>query len=80
MPALINLRGYPALILMYVAALGAAFRRNFTPLVGFAVEPAVRDTYQPRDRIPVVALLNARSIVSSAEQIAAALAHVGRGP
>lgn len=73
-PALSNLRGYPCLIMLYVVALGSISRKNYSPMLGFAVEPTVRDRYQPKQRLPVVAEVDVWAVTNGADFLPSALA------
>jgi len=44
-PALVELRGYPTVLVLHVAAIAAASRENWSPLVGFAVRPMTTAQY-----------------------------------
>ncbi|MEN2742734.1 toll/interleukin-1 receptor domain-containing protein [Microbacterium sp. X-17] len=77
--ALANLRGYPALVVMYVATLASISRDNFTPLNGFLVEPTTRDPYRPGDRIPLLVEVDTTSVAQQMNPIATALAMSDEG-
>jgi hypothetical protein len=76
-PALVQLRGYPALVLLYTVALASVLRDNYGPLLGVATLPRVRirPGYSGRNSDPLVAALSVSSVVADGlGPIASALA------
>ncbi len=73
-PALTALRGYPALLIMYVAAIAAVERDNYSPLNGFVARPVVRSEFTRVDRIPLSYQVDVRSVVPDVKYLASALA------
>ncbi len=76
-PALVDLRGYPALVLMYTVALASVLRENYGPLHGSAVLPRVhgRSTLGASRTDPLVAAVDVRSVAfDGSGPIATALA------
>jgi hypothetical protein len=75
--ALVELRGYPALVLLYVTAIASVLRDNYAPLVGIATLPRIRNREGSSvgNSVALVAGVNARSIVGDGvAPIASALA------
>ncbi|WP_167550870.1 toll/interleukin-1 receptor domain-containing protein [Cryobacterium arcticum] len=77
--ALINLRAYPALVLLYVSSIASTSRDNYVPILGLVVTPTIRDQYNSRESIPLVQYTNVRSVAQDVEPIASALAMADDG-
>lgn len=71
---LVNLRGYPGLLVIYVAAIASTSRRNYVPLQAFVCEPTLRDDFDNREHVPMLLSTNVRAVASDADAIASALA------
>jgi hypothetical protein len=81
-PALVQLRGYPALLLLYVVAIAAVLRDNYGPLHGVASLPRVRirPGVGSSSSDPLIAAVDVSSIVADGiNPIASALAMSDEG-
>ncbi len=78
-PALLNLRTYPTLALMYVAMIAGTSRENYSPIRGFIEAPTVRDRHNPSKSVGISLLTNIRSVAEGIEPIASALAMADDG-
>jgi len=73
-PALLHLRAYPSLVLMYVATISSSSRRNFVPMLGLVTSPSVRDRFDSTKAIRLPRFTNVRAVAEGAEPLASALA------
>lgn len=71
--ALVDLRGYPVLVLMHVVAIACEARGNYGPMLSFVVAPRVSSPRQPGQSNPLPLQVNTRSIVDGVEILASAL-------
>ena len=72
--ALLNLRAYPTLILMYVASIASLTRHNYSPLRGLVEEPTVRDRHNSEVAVSIAMHTNVRAVAEGVEPLASALA------
>lgn len=76
--ALVALRAYPALVVMYCAAVGAEARSNYVALRGFIEEPVITTEFR-REEVPLAAYVDIRSLCAEDGIIASALCYADGG-
>lgn len=82
LPALLELRAYPALLLVHTAAIAAVLRENYGTLLGLGLLPRIRSKpgYGGSRSESLLARVDARSVVAdSIDPIASALAKTDEG-
>jgi len=73
-PALLHLRAYPSLVIMYVASIATTSRRDFVPMLGLVASASVRDRFESPESTGLARFTNVRAVVEGAEPLASALA------